>query len=96
MGLSLKKMFRVPKKLRKWQPGKTIEKVAQFVPGGSALVDTVKGGLDLFKKRQSDIAAGQAYATTAPTSFNVMQGNTPMLLIGAGLILVLFLVLRKR
>lgn len=95
--LSFKKMFRIPAKLRKWQPGKTLEKIANFVPGGNIAAGLIKEGINIVKGRTQEVAAGEAYVTTAPTSAGLgsffRRENMPLILAvaGGGLLLVMFL-----
>ena len=88
------------KKVKKWQPLKTVEKVAQFVPGGAAISDRVKEGIEVFKRRrESGQSPGDAFAAGAGvhTTTTEQQAKNMGMIVAVGVgVLVLILLMRRR
>lgn len=99
MGLGglIKKGF---KKLKKWQPLKTVKKVAQFVPGGAAIAGRVEAVIDAVKRRrQEGQSPGDAIAGSAGvvvTTPEQQAKNAGILLAVAGGLLLLFMLSRRK
>jgi len=88
------------KKLGKWQPLKTVKKVAGFIPGGAAIASGVEKGIEIFKKRrQAGESPGDAFAATAGLNIQTPedQAKSTGILIAVGVgALLLILLMRRR
>lgn len=88
------------KKVKKWQPLKTVEKVAQFTPGGAAIAERVKDGIEAFKRRrEAGQSPGDAFAAGAGVSYSTPEQQAKnmgmILMVGAGIVLLVVLMRRR-
>ena len=87
------------KKLAKWQPLKTVKKVASFIPGGSEIGSAVEKGIDIFKKRrQAGESPGDAFAGSmgVETTSAEQRAKTTGMMIALGVGALLLVLLLKR